>query len=84
MKLSDLGATFQTCQSLEVLAMNGPGNPFKRCKKTLYTRILAHNAVEYDPMSSAVNVAACAAPSEVEARKARYVKIGEVADNIRS
>jgi hypothetical protein len=30
MKLSDLGASFKTCQSLDVLAMKGPRNLLRR------------------------------------------------------
>ena len=46
MKLSDLGASFQTCQSLDILAMKGPGNLLRRWKNALYSRILVHKAVE--------------------------------------
>lgn len=84
MKLSDLGASFQTCQSLDALAMKGPGNFLRRWKKTLYKRILVHNAVEYDPTSSAVNVPACAAPSAVKFHNPRYTKIGKAIDNTKS
>lgn len=81
MKLSDLRANFQTCHSLDVLAIKGPGNVLSRWKNTLYNRILVHSAAEYDPTSSVVSITACVASSGENFHRARQVKIGKATDN---